>query len=507
MPSLRTCFPAAQTPPPPPPTIEPGRVWLSLVGGQTASAGFTVTGTGVAPTLGALPPGVTGSVARVAGRGYEYELTLTGAAGLSPVNAEIELVVPGKLLPGRSIVSLSAKALGAIFPSYLVTGVIYSPPGSSAHGASQVSYGTGSSTGTTVSVQDSYKAGIDLSATVGVNAKIGAWGVNASVTGDYSQSASTSSTDSISVTKTATKAINVPGPAEDGINHDHDMFLLWLNPAVIMTVDASGKVSWNLGYNGPAMIVQQVYVGWLKNPALMQQEAPSVAQALSHAGLTQADYANILALNPFSGGGTEIDPNRFVLASTSSFAYESPYTPTDPVFTDTITLTSATTATQTTQVTEDYKVSVTGLAGFSAIVSVELKASGSWEWTTTSTRTSTSTTTQTATATVGGPAAGDTGPTDILVYWDTLYSCFMFAFPTEDPAAVGSVIGSDGKPAVNQEVTVTRNGVTHSTFTDARGQYRLYGLPPGQGTVTVAGQFTAALGSGTPLPVLKLGSS
>ena len=153
--------------------------------------------------------------------------------------------------------------------------------------------------------------------------------------------------------------------------------------------------------------------------------------------------------------------------------------------------------------TEDYKVSVSGSAGFSvAFVSAELKASGSWEWTATSTQTATSTATQSATATVGGPAAGYTGSTDILVYWDLLYNCFMFAYPTEAPAAVGSVIGSDGMPAVNQEVTVTSNGVAHSTFTDARGQYRLYGMTPGQATVTVAGrQFGAALGSGKPLPV------
>jgi Carboxypeptidase regulatory-like domain len=508
-------LPVGHYPIAPPPGIMPKQTTLSLISGQTATATFTVTGSTAAPQLGPLPAGITGSVTQIGpelkiGPELNYELTLAATPGMSPVNAEIELTVAGGVSDAKSTVSLNAKAQGAIFPSYMVAGMLYSPPGTdSGHSTSQVSYGTGSTTGTTVSAQNTFKTGVDLSATVGVNAKIGSWGINASVTGDYSQSGATSSTDSISVTKTTTHEIDIQGPAEDGINHDHDVFLLWLNPVAAMTVDASGNVSWNLAFNGPAMIVQYVYVGWLKNPALMQQEAPGVAQALANAGLTQADYENILSLNPFSNGGTEIDPDRFVLASQSSFPYEPPLTAADPVVTSKLTLTSATTDAQTTQVTKDYKTSITGSAGFSvAFVSVDLKASGSWEWTTTSTRTSTSTATQSATATVGGPAAGYAGSTDILVYWDVLFSCFMFAYATGAPAAVGTVIGSDGAPAVNQEVTVTRNGVTHSTFTDARGQYRLYGITPGPATVTVAGrQFTAALGSGTPPPMLQLTSA
>jgi hypothetical protein len=33
-----------------------------------------------------------------------------------------------------------------------------------------------------------------------------------------------------------------------------------------------------------------------------------------------------------------------------------------------------------------------------------------------------------ASVAVGGPAYGYTGPTNVLVYWDTIYSSFMFAF-------------------------------------------------------------------------------
>ena len=44
---------------------------------------------------------------------------------------------------------------------------------------------------------------------------------------------------------------------------------------------------------------------------------------------------------------------------------------------------------------------------------------------------------QSATVVVGGPAFGYTGPTDVLVYWDTVYSTYMFAFASQAPRISG----------------------------------------------------------------------
>ena len=50
-------------------------------------------------------------------------------------------------------------------------------------------------------------------------------------------------------------------------------------------------------------------------------------------------------------------------------------------------------------------------------------------FTDTNTTTTTDTTMETASVTVGGPSFRYTGPTNILVYWDSVYHSFMFAFP------------------------------------------------------------------------------
>jgi len=75
------------------------------------------------------------------------------------------------------------------------------------------------------------------------------------------------------------------------------------------------------------MIIQAVRVGGLKNPSPMP---PGLKQQLTAAGLTAADYAAILAVDPFASGATAIDPNRF-LPTTFSFPYNPPLTAADPV--------------------------------------------------------------------------------------------------------------------------------------------------------------------------------
>ncbi len=88
-------------------------------------------------------------------------------------------------------------------------------------------------------------------------------------------------------------------------------------------------------------------------------------------------------------------------------------------------------------------------------------------------------TTQSATVAVGGPAVGYSGPVDVLVYWDTIYNSFMFAFPTVAPTVTGIFKNAQGQPVPHQEVQLAAGGHTFMTFTDAKGQYRFYGAPAG----------------------------
>ncbi|MGB7760853.1 MAG: hypothetical protein WBL61_13550 [Bryobacteraceae bacterium] len=109
---------------------------------------------------------------------------------------------------------------------------------------------------------------------------------------------------------------------------------------------------------------------------------------------------------------------------------------------------------------------------------------------------------------MGGPAFGYAGPTDVVVYWDTLYSsfmfAFMFAFPSAPPAALGALTDAAGKALANQAITLTVGGKKFETFTNQQGQYRFYGAPAGSGSLSVDGQaLEVQVGSGKSNPTLK----
>jgi hypothetical protein len=430
---------------------------------------------------------------------------------MTPAEATIEVGAEGVgVQPARATVAVNAVASGQVLPAYQILTLIYAPPGTkggtstSQESTSQVLYASGSTTGTMDSISNSFKDGVDVSLSVS-NIPILSLGVS----GDFTASQQNGSTTQVSINKGVNNQIIVPGPGTDGIDHSYDAFYLWLNPQLDVTIDHLGNVAWEIGVNGPDMLIQYVYAGWLLDPSLMP---PGVTQALAGAGLTTADYDQLLACNPFYAGAATGDPNtvvpiepgRFVL-TTHSFPYEPPQTADDPVPTMTYMLTNATTTTNTQQTENKYGVSATVSASIELLWDDSVKVTGSMEWTNSSTSTQTTGETQQASVTVGGPAFGYTGPTDVLVYWDTIFQSFMFSFPTESPSASGTVIDSAGNPVPDEAVTLAMGGITLSTFTNSRGQYSFYGAAPGQGMVAVGTQqFPVTVGAGEPRPTLRL---
>jgi hypothetical protein len=482
--------------------IAPATTSVSISSGQRVTVNFELVrvndDSAVSLSVGPLPPGITAALSPQSlpssPASQPFSLTLTAAPDVAPAETTIEVIGPS-----RASVSINAKASGTVRPSYQLLTVVYAPPGTNGgKGSSMVEYGSGSTTGTKNSTSNSFKAGVDVSVSLGIDiGKI----VNLDASGDFTASQTTGDTSSVSINKGTNYKIDVKGPAKDGINHGDDLFYLWLNPLLNVTIDSQNNVTWGIGVDGQTMLIQYVYVSWLQNPSTMP---PGVAQALADAGLTTADYAQILACNPFSSGNTAIDPNRFV-PTASSFPYEPPPTANDPVPTTTYTQTSSTTVENEQQVQNQYGVSASVEAGFSFIYKDKVKVTGSLQWTNTSTSTQITGSSQSASVTVGGPAFGYTGPTDVLVYWDTLYNSFMFVFATETPAASGTLTDSAGNPIPNKALTLTTGGRTLSTFTDSRGQYRFYGAAQGQGTISVDNEeFAVAVGPGEASTVLHV---
>ena len=315
-------------------------------------------------------------------------------------------------------------ATGTVRPKFYVLTVLYAPPGatggnSSARGGnsdSLVDYGSSSATGTTTTIASSIKAGFSLH--LGPDKDQGL---------QFGFSKNTTDSSSISIQKAETFDMKIPGPATDGIDHDHDVFVLLLNPLLTVATFPGNNVQVAMGVDGPTMNIQYVYAGWLNAATAM---APGVRQQLDAAGLLDEDYQQILSTNPFQSGSTVIDTDRF-LALPESFAYEPPYSALDAPWVATYTVQNTTTSTQT--VTVEYSV------GLSASISIPIidifNAGSSITMTNTNTTVTTDATIESASVTVGGPSFGYAGPTDILVYWDTVYHSFMFAFPAGEVVA------------------------------------------------------------------------
>jgi hypothetical protein len=77
---------------------------------------------------------------------------------------------------------------------------------------------------------------------------------------------------------------------------------------------------------------------------------------------------------------------------------------------------------------------------------------------------------------------------DVVVYWDTIYNSYMFAFAVAPPGVTGVITDKLGKPVPHTAVTLSAGPKTFRTFTDAKGEYRFYDTPPGPVKVTALGQ-------------------
>jgi hypothetical protein len=387
---------------------------------------------------------------------------------------------PGTIDPLRIGQCLPTYA-GSFSPKYYILDIVYAPPGTAAgSNRSSVSYATGSSAGTELKESSSFKAETSVTA----EATIGGVGLGTS----FSYSGVTTSDHTLALKKSQTFTIGDQGPATDGIDHDSDLLYLWLNPMV--DVSANGKdVKYTLSTDGPAMNIQWVSVGQLKNPATLP---PGVLQQLAARGITANDYQTMLAQDPFAYGSTVIDHRRFAQASIT-LPYEPPLVKGDQPPTTQLTLTNETTSSQGFTAETSYSVAITLKTGtpvvFATWLSANLSETDAFTWHDSSSTTSSTTATQSASVTMTGPSFGYAGYTDIAVYVDTIYNTFLFApMPASTlPSITGVVTNAHGAPVVGLEVVATTAAGRRRTMTGASGAYRIYGAPAGLAQVSVGG--------------------
>jgi hypothetical protein len=385
----------------------------------------------------------------------------------------------------KSMPGIEWPTLASPRPKYVVLTLVYAPPGTNGgRSASQVEYSNGSSTGTTLSFSSSFKEGVSATLSGAEKLKDNSFGLSMTET--------STNDSSLAIKKSVTNDIKVPGPSADGIDHDEDTFYLWLNPQFEVSVDPQKNLDWELGMSGPTMIIQKVFVGQLKNPSTMNA---GLRQQLTAAGLTQADFAEILKLDPCWLACPPVDPNRFVPLP-YTFPYDPPLHAADSVATVTQTLQSSVAYDMRHTVQTEYNVALS--AGGPITMYLDLKLGDALTWTNTQSTASNNTSTQSATVTIGGPAFGYNSPdVDVWVYWDTIYNSFFFSFPPPGTtaSASGTIFDHTGRPASQVKVTLWAGPKEFTTFTNARGEYRIYGAAAGRSTLSVEGEsFEVSVG-------------
>lgn len=321
---------------------------------------------------------------------------------------------------------------GTVSPQYMILTLIYAPPGTSPTPASggagvatpgaagTVAYTNQTSSGTTVSASHAFTGGITATATVGSPFASASISVNASKTiGD---------SNSLQIQSTAAAQLSLKGPAADGIDHDYDIFYIWLNPIISVNATPQNAATWALGFTGPEPNVIDVQVGELKNPPTIPRTHNMTT--LQQAGLTQSDFDTILKSDPFAfdpvaGPGTTPAGNRYTKLKQAGnpvvYSFLTGETPGAM-----LTLTNAQTDTSTSTVTNNYGVTASATAGAGKLFQASL--SFSFQWTNSASKATLTGQTQTATFTIAQPSVNWTGAHDIDIYWDGLYSSFMFAY-------------------------------------------------------------------------------
>lgn len=399
---------------------------------------------------------------------------------------------------GPCIVPTEPPPSGTVLPKYMILTVIYAPPGRNGGGSgSSVNYQSGSSLGSTVSSSAGFTQAYSISASASIGTKLFSGEAGMS----WAASRNTVDTTAEDFKKTSTWSITEPGPALDGIDHDHDEIWLWLGPTVDVSFPSASAIEWSLN-NGPIMSIQFAYVGQLKNPATMPQ---GLRDQFNAYGLTTDDFAQILTADPFAYGAAAIDSNRYAPLN-MTFPYMPPLSPGDRPTTTNFTASMSTTNTVSRTASHQYSqsVSASGSVNFLSVFHASLKASDTWTWTHSNSHSTSTATTESASVTIGGPAYGYAGPTNIAVYFDAIYKTFMFAPfvpPPHSSKFEGAIVSDSGASVLGKEVTVTADGVTYRTLTDDAGTFRVYLPRPAAVQLRVGKTALSVAASAGPLMI------
>lgn len=394
---------------------------------------------------------------------------------------------------GSALQACSAKGLSCkpvqITLDYKVATLMYAAPGNS----SSVTYGAGSSTGSSQGFSLSQGYSVANSSTSNSSVGLG----NSYLSAGYSITSGTSlgggTTNAtqyqVQIQKSSATTIGLQSKA-DGIDHGRDEFQIWFHPKMVIT--QTGITTFSFQILPPA--ASDIF-GLSVNELLGKESVPldKIAQFKM---LTPQDIQSILALDPFVNPNPALDPNRYVaLTDQKSLQLIGPDhagdngTPYGETVSDSSTQSTGHTETfnSTSGVSDSsganaginlgplsFKVNNTGTGGGTSATQQ------TWSWSIGNSSQTSTGTTQSAALTLNTSTVAYKDLIDI--YEDTLFHTFLFVsetngngIPPNEPPTLTGIVMRAGVPVAKQMIQIRlANGTVRKVFTDSKGKYSVY---------------------------------
>ena len=327
-----------------------------------------------------------------------------------------------------------------VTPDFVITNVIYAPPGKSSSMAYQSTTTVGSALTSTKSFQDA----TDVTATASVGSMM-TQGMD-SVSVSYDHTFGDSDTKEVDQTTTWTQGNKKPGET-NGIDHDWDEIWFVVHPIlnVSFTPGSSGApdvTNWQFaqGDGETTAITGFAYAGELNGDIAMSAQNQQLFGAF---GITRDMYRGLLQADAFFNGIAPtpgMDTARFDYIN--EFPYQPPPAPlgqgqmasTQPYA---VTQSTSTSDTTTTSYSNSVGVTVTSALNLNLDAvpfKASLSVSNKWTWTHSSSNKESSGTGSMDTLTVGQPDFGYNGPGLLHVYEDRIFKTYAFTLDYAGPA-------------------------------------------------------------------------
>jgi hypothetical protein len=403
-----------------------------------------------------------------------------------------------------------------VTPDFVITNVIYAPPGKSSSMQYQSTTTVGSALTSTKSFQNS--TDVTASVSVGPMAMSSLAGDSASVTVNHTFGDS----DSKEVDLTTNWAQGNKKPGEtNGIDHDWDEIWFVIHPIMNVsftpgTAGAPDETNWKFsqGDGETTAVTGFAYAGELNGDIALSAQNQQLFSAFNitpdmYPGLLQAD-AFFHGISPTPG----MDTDRFDYIN--EFPYQPPPSPLGPgqmASTQPYSVTQSTTTSDTMTSSYSDSVGVTVSGGFNVgVFRAQFTASNKWTWTHSSSNKESTGTGSMDTLTVGQPDFGYNGPGLLHVYEDRVFKTYAFtldyagAIPSTDDNSTFCEVGGVGMhccPLGDAMVGVRldQNVFKCAELQDASGPivadnstYRDVSLPNADGTSTTYNMHTCPFG-------------